>query len=55
MILSQKQIEELEEAAVPLMKFLSTLHPHVQAVVEANGVGLFESLTVFTSNEFLKD
>jgi len=55
MILSQKQIEELKKAAVPLMKFLSTLHPHVQAVVEGNRVELFESSAVFTSNEFLKD
>ena len=55
MILSQKRMEELKEAAQPLMKFLSTLHPHVQVVVEDNRVELFESSAVFTSNEFLKD
>jgi hypothetical protein len=44
MSLSEEQIENLKEAAIPLMVFLKTFHPHVQVQVTSTDVIFFEGI-----------
>ena len=54
---SQKQMNELREAAAPLIKYLNdNHHPHVTAIVEPTSVELLEGkMSVRGITEYLKD
>lgn len=56
MILTPEQVNELEEAAKPLMKYLAdNFHPHVKVIVESNNAELVEGLATVQCDEFIKD
>lgn len=56
MMLTLKQIEELQEAAKPLVKFLcENCHPHVYVIVEPSGAELVEGIATVKIEEFIKD
>lgn len=56
MILTKEQIEQLEEAAKPLIKFLAeNFHPHVKVIVEDDGAEILEGSATVKCDEFLKD
>lgn len=56
MNLSKEQVEQLKEAAKPLVKFLNeNCHPHVVVHVEPTGAEIFEGLAVVNIEEFIKD
>jgi len=47
MILTKLQIQELREAAIPLMKWLEeNCHPHVTVIVDSERAELVEGLAV---------
>ena len=47
MILTPKQIEELNEAAQPLMTWLGTnCHPHCKVIVESDSAEIVEGLAI---------
>lgn len=56
MILTPEQVEQLNEAAKPLVKFLcDNCHPHVYVIVEPTGAELVEGLARVKIEEFIKD
>lgn len=55
MILNDEQIEQLLEAAKPLIKYLNEFHPHVQVVVDSTSAEFFEASARVVTDEFLKD
>lgn len=56
MTLFEKQIEELKEAAKPLVKFLcDNFHPHVKIIVEPSGIEILEGLASVKIDDFIKD
>jgi hypothetical protein len=56
MILTHEQVDELLEAAKPLMKWVSdNYHPHCIALVDAGTVELLEGVATNRTEEFIKD
>lgn len=56
MTLTEQQIEELKEAAKPLIKWLNeNCRPHVTVLVEPTGAELVEGVAAVQVTEFLKD
>ena len=56
MVLTEKQVDEMLDAARPLMKWLSeNCHPHCTALVDNVRVELAEVIAANTTGEFLKD
>ena len=56
MSLNEKQLEELGEAAKPLMKFLNEhCNPHTHAIVETNSVEVAAGIACIKNDEFVKD
>lgn len=56
MILTEKQKQDLEEAAKPLMKYLAeNHHPHTLVIVESDRAELLESSATVKTDEFIKD
>lgn len=56
MNLNEKQIEEFEEAAEHLVKFLNDhCHPHVTVIVDSGGAELLEGVATVKIEEYLKD
>lgn len=56
MILSKEQIEELREAAKPLVKFLNeNYNPHCKVIVEVDGVEIVSGEVTVKIEEFIKD
>ena len=56
MILSKDKIDEFQEAAKPLIKWLNeNCHPHVTAVVECGSAELSEGVCRVVVEEFIKD
>lgn len=56
MIATKKQIDEMEQLAKPLVKFLcDNFQPHVSIVVMPSGVHLHEEVVGVTVTEFIKD
>lgn len=56
MILTKEQIQQFEEAAKPLMKYLAeNHHPHVKVIVRGASAELLEGLSSFHSDKFLID
>ena len=56
MILTKEQVKEFEEAAKPLIKFLSeNFHPHVQAIVDSTTAEILESVSIVKETKFLRD
>lgn len=56
MTLTDQQIEELKEAAKPLIKWLNeNCRPHVTILVEPTGAELVEGVAAVQVTEFLKD
>jgi len=56
MTLTKKQIEEMHEAAKPLIKFIcDNCHPHVYIVVEPTGAELLEGVCVIKNEDYLRD
>jgi len=56
MILTKEQIELLNEASKPLMKFLSeNFHPHVKVIIESDRAEILESSASVINDEFIKD
>lgn len=56
MSFSQKQLQEITEAADPLVKWLNeNCHPHVQVVVTPVGAELLEGLLTISIEKHLKD
>ncbi len=56
MILTKEQVNEFEEAAKPLVKWLcENCHPHVSVIVEPSGAELLEGIASVKIEEFIKD
>ena len=56
MIFNEKQRKEFEEAARPLMAFLSdNCHPHVTAIVDYSRSYLLEGVVSFVTEDYVKD
>ncbi|MFV8250278.1 hypothetical protein [Bdellovibrio bacteriovorus] len=56
MTLTTEQIEEMKEAAKPLVKFLNELcHPHVKVIVEPWGAEILESSASVIIEDFIND
>jgi hypothetical protein len=56
MILSEKQQQEMLEAAKPLIEWMNTnCHPHCTAHVDQNAVELTEGIASNKTDEFLFD
>lgn len=56
MILTKEQREQLEEAAKPLMKFLSeNFHPHVHVTVDSNTAEFVEGVATVRFDGYLLD
>jgi hypothetical protein len=51
----QARLASLAEAAEPLIRWLSDLHPHHVVIVKDNGAELFEGELAHKTNAFLKD
>ena len=55
MTLTEKQREDMLEAAKPLMKWLSdNCHPHCSASVEVDRIELVEGVAVCITDAFIK-
>jgi len=56
MVLTKEQIQEFEEAAKPLVKFLcENCHPHVTVIVEPTRAEILEGSVSVKIEEFIKD
>jgi hypothetical protein len=56
MILTVKQQEEFGKAAEPLMKFLNdNFNPHIVVIVNLTRAELFEGISSFMTDAFIKD
>lgn len=56
MILTKEQIQQLTEAAKPLVKFLNdNFNPHVKVIVETDGAEIVEGSASVRITEFIKD
>ncbi len=56
MALTKEQIEQFEEAAKPLVKFMNELpHPHFTAVVSNTHAEISEGQATVIIDEFVKD
>lgn len=56
MLLNQEQINQMQEAAKPLVKWLcENTHPHVKVIVDPCGAEAVEGLASVKIEEFLKD
>ena len=56
MILTNKQTDEMLEAAKPLIKWINENgHPHCTALVDTNSVELTEGVATRRTDEFIKD
>lgn len=56
MILTEKQRQQFEEAAKPLVKWINNnCHPHVKVIVEPAGAELLDGLCSVEIMEFIKD
>lgn len=56
MILTSEQIQQMEEASKPLVKFLcENCHPHVYVIVEPSGAELVEGICRVKILEFIRD
>ena len=56
MILTDKQLKELEEASKPLVKFLcDNFNPHVGVLVEPTGATIMEASATVKIEQFIKD
>lgn len=56
MILTPEQVDKLNEAAKPLVKFLcDNCHPHVYVIVDQGIAELVESVCLIKVDEFIKD
>jgi len=56
MILSKEQRKEFEEAARPLMQFLSNsklFHPHVTAILSNTHAELMEGIVLFKTEDYI--
>lgn len=53
--MTKEQIEEFEESAKPLVKFLSNFHPHITVIVDSIGAELLEGSCRVKIEEFIKD
>jgi hypothetical protein len=53
MILNKEQIEALEQAAKPLMKFLAeNFHPHAKVIVESNKAEIVEGSATVICDDY---
>ena len=56
MILSKEKINEFQEAARPLIKWLNdNCHPHVTAIVEPGSAELAEGVCRVVVEDYIKD
>lgn len=55
MILDSEQIEDLKEAARPLIRFLNEFHPHVKVIVDGSSAEMLEGVASIKNEEFIKD
>lgn len=56
MILTKEQIDEIAKLSEPLVKFMNdNIHPHVQIIVEPNGVHVYEGIAGVPITKFIKD
>jgi hypothetical protein len=56
MIFTREQLDELDKAAEPLIKFLNdNCHPHTAAIVNPDSVEIVEAVCYLTNNKFIKD
>ena len=56
MLLTPQQVNEMQEASKPLVKFLNEhFHPHVQVMVTPDGAQFSENLALVKIEEFIKD
>lgn len=54
MILTKDEIKKLEEAAKPLMKFLSeNFHPHVKVIVESTSAEFLEASCTVKCDDYI--
>lgn len=55
MTLTEKQKEEFEEAAKPLIKFVAEkLHPHIKIIVENDKAEIVEGCSIIITDEFIQ-
>jgi len=56
MILKEEKRKEFEQAARPLMKWLSdNCHPHVNVIVDCVRAELNEGVATFVTEDYVKD
>lgn len=56
MTITQEQLEQMLEAAKPLIKWLNdNCHPHCTATVDQNSVALSEGIATNRTDEYLLD
>ena len=56
MILNEQQRKEFEDAARPLMEWMSkNCHPHVTAIVDYSRVELLEGVNNFCTEDYILD
>lgn len=56
MILTKEQIKDFEEAARPLMEFMSKLgHPHFKAIVDYSSAEVLEGSNRFITEDYVLD
>lgn len=56
MVLTDQQIEELQKAAEPLIKYLAeNFHPHVKVIVEQDRAEILESSATVITKTYIKD
>lgn len=55
MILTPEQINEFEEAAEPLIKWLNKFHPHVRVIVDGGSAEFVEDVARILNAKYIKD
>jgi hypothetical protein len=56
MTLTDNQLESFNEAVRPAIKWLAeNVHPHTAITITSTGAELFEGITTFNTDEYLKD
>ncbi len=55
MLLNEQEQKELENAARPLMKYLSKYHPHVKVIVAVDCAELVEGVASFITQDYVGD
>lgn len=55
LLIQDEKRQEFENLTKPLIKFLNDFHPHVKIVIDTNSAEMVEGVTIYVTNEFIKD